>query len=319
MLTIPHEIISSLNISPRQALQWVKESFRIKDEESVFLPHKISIAFEEGKFMNTMPCIVPGLNAMGVKIVTRYPERTKTINGEILLYDYHTGELLALMDAFWVTNARTGAVAALALQTFARQDFQTISLMGLGNTARATMACILALYPEKNFTVRLLSYKTHVSQFIEEFQCHSNVRFEEVENINSLIDGTDAVISCITNAEGLLAENSCFKPGITVIPVHTKGFQNCDLFFDKVFADDRDHVKNFRHFECFRQFGEIAPVLAGKAAGRTSPEERILSYNIGLGLHDIVFAKHIYDHLINIEEQKEKSPSFHFRQTACLP
>ena len=50
--------------------------------------------------MNTMPCIVPGLNAMGVKIVTRYPERTKTINGEILLYDYHTGKLLALMDAF---------------------------------------------------------------------------------------------------------------------------------------------------------------------------------------------------------------------------
>lgn len=82
MLTIPHEIISSLNISPRQALQWVKESFRIKDEEPVFLPHKTSIAFEEGKFMNTMPCIVPGLNAMGVKIVTRYPERPKTINGK---------------------------------------------------------------------------------------------------------------------------------------------------------------------------------------------------------------------------------------------
>ena len=318
MLTIPHEIISSLNISPRQAIQWVKESFHIKEEEPVFLPHKTSIAFEEGKFMNTMPCIVPGLNAMGVKIVTRYPERAKTINGEILLYDYHTGELLALMDAFWVTNARTGAVAALALQTFARQDFQTISLMGLGNTARATMACILALYPEKNFTVRLLSYKTHVPQFIEEFQCHSNVRFEEAQNINSLIDGTDAVISCITNAEGILADDSCFKPGITVIPVHTKGFQNCDLFFDKVFADDRDHVKNFRHFERFRQFGEIAPVLAGKTAGRTSPEERILSYNIGLGLHDIVFARHIYDRLINVDEQKEKSPSFHFRQTACL-
>lgn len=158
--------------------------------------------------------------------------------------------------------------------------------------------------------MRLLSYKTHVPQFIEEFQCHSNVRFEEAQNINSLIDGTDAVISCITNAEGILADDSCFKPGITVIPVHTKGFQNCDLFFDKVFADDRDHVKNFRHFERFRQFGEIAPVLAGKTAGRTSPEERILSYNIGLGLHDIVFARHIYDRLINVDEQKEKSPPF---------
>ena len=31
---------------------------------------------------------------------------------------------------------------------------------------------------------------------------------------------------------------------MTVIPVHTRGFQNCDLFFDKVFADDTDHVKD---------------------------------------------------------------------------
>ncbi|MCD8062933.1 MAG: hypothetical protein LUE13_11460 [Akkermansiaceae bacterium] len=315
MLSIPHEIISSLGISPRQALEWVRESFRIKEEGSVFLPHKTSITFEQGKFMNTMPCIVPGLNAMGVKIVTRYPERSRTIDGEILLYDYRTGRLLALMDAFWVTNARTGAVAALALQTFVNPDFRTISLMGLGNTARAAMACILSLYPEKKFTVRLLTYKTQASRFIEEFQHHGNVHFEEVEDVGRLIDGADAVISCITNAEGILAEESCFKPGVTVIPVHTKGFQNCDLFFDRVFADDRDHVKGFRYFEQFRQFGEISAVLAGKTAGRTSAQERILSYNIGLGLHDIVFARHIYDLLVNAEEREEQPSSFHFRQS----
>ncbi|MCC8148946.1 hypothetical protein [Akkermansia sp.] len=314
MLTIPHEVISSLDISPRQALQWVRESFCIKEQGPVFLPHKTSIVFEQGKFMNTMPCIAPSLNAMGVKIVTRYPERTRTIDGEILLYDYRTGRLLALMDAFWVTNARTGAVAALALQTFINQDFQTISLMGLGNTARAAMACILSLYAEKNFTVRLLTYKNQASRFIEEFQHHANVRFEEEEDVNRLIDGADAVISCITNAEGILAEDSCFKPGVTVIPVHTKGFQNCDLFFDKVFADDRDHVKGFRYFEQFRQFGEISLVLAGKTAGRTSAEERILSYNIGLGLHDIVFARHIYDLLVNVEGQEENPSFFHFQR-----
>lgn len=262
--------------------------------------------------MNTMPCIVPELNAMGVKLVTRYPERTKTIDGELLLYEYDTGRLLALMDAFWITNARTGAVAALALQTFANRDFQTISLMGLGNTGRAVMACILALYPDKKFTVRLLAYKNHVPKFMEEFQGHANVHFEEASTIQDLLDGTDAIISCITNAEGILADDSCFKPGITVIPVHTKGFQNCDLFFDKVFADDRDHVKGFRYFNHFRQFGEIAPVLAGKTPGRTSPEERILSYNIGLGLHDIVFARHIYNLLVKPETQEEDFSHFLF-------
>lgn len=95
MLTIPHEIISSLNISPRQAIQWVKESFHIKEEEPVFLPHKTSIAFEEGKFMNTMPCIVPGLNAMGVKIVTRYPERPKPLMGKY----YFT---IIIPESFWL-------------------------------------------------------------------------------------------------------------------------------------------------------------------------------------------------------------------------
>lgn len=312
MLTIPHEIISSMGITPTQALEWVKESFLQKERGNIFLPHKTSIVFENGKFMNTMPCVIPDLNVLGVKIVTRYPERPKTIEGELLLYDYRTGRLLAFMDAFWITNARTGAVAALALQTFINQNFRTISLMGLGNTARSVMACILALYPEKKFTVRLLSYKAHAPLFIEEFQDYPHVRFEEAKDIRSLIDGTDALISCITNAEGILADDSYFKPGITVIPVHTKGFQNCDLFFDKVFADDREHVKGFRYFERFRQFGELGAVLTGKARGRMSAEERILSYNIGLGLHDIVFAKHIYDMLVKPKEQVRNSSRFHF-------
>ena len=34
--------------------------------------------------------------------------------------------------------------------------------------------------------------------------------------------------------------------------------------------------------------------LIGKIPGRESDEERILSYNIGLGLHDAFFAERIY-------------------------
>ena len=34
-----------------------------------------------------------------------------------------------------------------------------------------------------------------------------------------------------------------------MVPVHTRGFSNCDLFFDKVFADDYGHVKHFKYFD----------------------------------------------------------------------
>ena len=47
--------------------------------------------------------------------------------------------------------------------------------------------------------------------------------------------------------------------------------------------------------EGFRIKDEIRQVLLGRNPGRTSEDERILSYNYGLGLHDIVFASKIYD------------------------
>ena len=42
---------------------------------------------------------------------------------------------------------------------------------------------------------------------------------------------------------------------------------------------------------------EDEEVLKGATPGRESDTERILSYNIGLGLHDVLYASRIYDML----------------------
>ena len=119
-----------------------------------------------------------------------------------------------------------------------------------------------------------------------------------MDNTSDLVRGADVVVSCITDASGLLVEDeSLFKPGVLVVPVHTRGFQNCDTTFDKVYADDTDHVKGFKYFSQFKEFHQIEEVLKGEVAGRESDSERILSYNIGLGLHDVLYASRIYDML----------------------
>jgi ornithine cyclodeaminase len=79
------------------------------------------------------------------------------------------------------------------------------------------------------------------------------------------------------------------------VPIHTRGFQNCDTTFDKVFADDTGHVQGFKYFNQFKHFAEISDVLKGENIGRSSDDERILSYNIGLGLHDVYFASKIIE------------------------
>lgn len=142
----------------------------------------------------------------------------------------------------------------------------------------------------------MFRYKDQAEKFISYFEGYRNVSFKVVDTIPELVSGADVLVSCITDAQSLLVEDkNLFKRGVLVIPVHTRGFQNCDLFFDKVFADDTNHVKGFKNFSQFRSFNEISNVLLGKCSGRESDDERILSYNIGLGLHDVYFAAKIYD------------------------
>ncbi|MBQ7361158.1 MAG: ornithine cyclodeaminase [Bacteroidaceae bacterium] len=312
MKIISQKQIRKLNISPAQCVEWVKESFSLK--ETAQLPAKISLHPQGNDFFNTMPCLLPApYNYFGVKVVHRIKGATPALGSDLLLYNSQTGELLAMLDADWITTMRTGAVATLAMQTFRKSNARTYGFLGLGNTGRATMLCLLDSEPQIMHEVILMRYKDQAEQFIERFKEYSNVTFTICDDVNELVAKSDVIVSCITEASGLLCEdNNLYKEGCLVVPVHTRGFQNCDLFFDKVYADDTAHVCGFKYFSQFKQFGEIQDVIANKINGRESDKERILSYNIGLGLHDIVYASKIYEVLkedsneIEIERETEK-------------
>ena len=177
-----------------------------------------------------------------------------------------------------------------------KSDATTYGMVGLGNTARATLLCILEQEPDRHFPVLLVRYKDQAERFIERFKDYQNVTFEIVDDINEVARRSDVFISCITNAQGLLVEDEqTFRPGTTVIPVHMRGLQNCDTTFDRVFGDDTDHVRGFKYFPQYHNYNEIGEVLAGRDPGRRSDAQRIIDYNYGLGLHDVVFAAKLYE------------------------
>lgn len=301
MKIIDFKTIRDLQISPVQCMEWVKEVFLHKKED--ILPPKISLKLDGNIFFNTMPCYIRQQNRFGVKEVSRFPLHTPSLRSELLLYDADSGNLLALMDATWITAMRTGAVAALAALTFQKKETNRYAFMGLGNTARATLLC---LYSQKKvgekLYIDLLQYKSQAENFVQRFADYPDLVFNIKSNTEQLVSQADVIISCVTACDDLIASDSCFREGVLVIPVHTRGFQNCDLFFDKVFADDRGHVEGFKYFERFRYFAEFSDVLTGKAEGRANNRERILSYNIGIALHDIYFAAKLYDEC-NKDEQ----------------
>jgi len=294
MKLISQKEIIDLNIQPNECLSWVRESFLLKDRS--ILPPKTSLHTHDIDFFTSMPCAIPELNVFGVKVVHRLNGAVPSLGSDIMLYDITDGELLAIMDGNWITTMRTGAVAVLATQTFRKSNNINYGVIGLGNTARATILCLLEAEPDTLHRIALLKYKDQDQLFIDRFSKYKNVEFSVYENVKDLIRNTDVMYSCLTESQNLVCDDdTAFREGFLLVPIHTRGFQNCDLFFDKVFADDTGHVKGFKYFDRFKHFAEIQDVISGKKPGRESDKERIISYNVGIGLHDIFFANKIYN------------------------
>lgn len=302
VLILKHHDIINAGISPQQCLMWIEDSFRMKYE--AVLPPKTSIHPQGDDFFNTMPCLLPkSYGRFAIKEVHRIKGQEPALGSDILLYDSKKGNLLAILDGDWITNMRTGAVAALSARLFKNQGADTYSFIGLGNTARSTALCIIADNSNKPIKFRLMKYKNQAELFINRFKCYDNVSFEVFDDINEFVAGADILISCITAAKELICDrDELYRLGMLLIPVHTRGFQNCDLFFDKIYGDDTGHVKGFKHFSRFKQYDELSHVLLGENPGRENEHERIICYNIGLGLHDAVFASRIYDIFCNHKE-----------------
>lgn len=291
--------IKALDISPRECVEWVRESFSMKYEAQ--LPAKISLHPQGSDFFNTMPCLLPArYNRFGVKVVSRIAEKKPSLHSDLLLYNSKSGELLTLMDADWITQMRTGAVAALAIETLQIKDASVYSFIGLGSTADATMACMQAVLPaDRQYTIRLKRYKDQAERFAAKWT-KKNYSFVIVDTNEQLLDNCDVLVSAVTEMPDLFCgDDTKYPEGILLVPIHTRGFQNCDLFFDHVYADDKGHVEGFRYFSQFKAFNELSEVLLGKVQGRVNNKQRILAYNIGIGLHDVLFANKIYSKLTN--------------------
>lgn len=308
MKFITFQDICNLNILPEECFAWVENALQEKD--NAILPPKISLKPRDGVFCNVMPSMIPTASGLagGIKAVTRYPNRVPCLQSQILLMDADSGEFLALMDGTWITAMRTGAVAAHAIMLLAKKNYRTIGMMGLGNTARATLMILAEKNPDREYDIKLLKYKGQELNFIERFSCHPRLHFSVVDTPEAMVKGSDVVISGATYLPQDICPDDCFDEGVLVVPIHTLGFTNCDFFFDKVFADDRGHVCHFRNFDKFRKFAEVSDVTSGRVPGRESDMERILAYNIGISIHDINFASRIYNRMRENAELFAKLP-----------
>ena len=296
MLIITDKMIKELNIDNGLIISIIEET--IKNKNNFLLPPKTSIVLPNNGFYNTMPCIVD--NYYSCKIVIRNTNQNPSISGDIVLYNTNTSELLSIMDCRLITSLRTGAVALITMKYLANKNFNDISLIGLGKSMNGFMKCYTNEYKNRKVNIHLFKYKDHCDKFINTFD-NDNINWIIHDDIKDLFENADIIISAVTSKNNVFIEDTTiYKKGVLIIPIHTLGFQNCDVIFEKVVVDDDKHVTRFKNYGKFKKYCELTDIINGESEGRTSDNERILAYNIGLGIHDNKLASLIYNKIINI-------------------
>ena len=299
MKIINYSMLKNLNLPFSVWYDWA--DYVLRNKHKFWMPAKTCQHFGNS-YYNTMPSILASEGIMGVKSINRFLNREPSVEGQLMLHDASNGKFLALMDASYITTMRTGAVAVHSIQTFANNDFEVVGFMGFGNIGTATLDILFDHYKEKDFILKVLKYKDHADRIKNRYTGYKNITIEVVDSVERIIKDSDVIISSITYTDEILGQDEWFKEGCTVIPVHLRGFQNCDLFFDKVYGDDRDQIKGFKYFDKFKFFAEESEYLRGEVPGRENKKERIICYSVGMSLHDVYAASRLYKYFKDSKE-----------------
>ena len=121
-------------VSPQEAIERVRDGFVSFARGEWHMPPKIYLPSPPNGDFRAMPVRGEGLAIL--KWVTSFPGNPRrglpTVTGVVLVSDADSGEPLAMLDARAVTALRTGAAAAVATQELAREDADTVGLVGCG-------------------------------------------------------------------------------------------------------------------------------------------------------------------------------------------
>jgi len=300
-------------LTMRDAIEAVEKAFGEYGNGTINMPLRptIKVPKQKGAVL-FMPAYLEEMNALGIKVVSVYPDNPKfdlpTILGVVLLTEPKSGELLAVMDGAFLTAVRTGAASGVATKYLARKDAKEIGIIGAGVQGKKQVAAVCEVRPIKKVKAYdVLPDKRKL--FCNEVAKELGVQAVEVESGREAVRGSDIVITASTSKTPVV-EGEWLEAGshVNAIGSHTPDARELDaaaLKRAKLFVDSReaalkeagdliipitqgllsqDHI-----------YAELGEVVTGKKAGRENDSEITVFKSQGLAIQDISTARKVYD------------------------
>ncbi len=156
------------------------------------------VAAQTGWFA-LMPAVYGGV--MGAKLVTFYPGNATlgkhTHHAMIQLFRAETGEPLALMDGRLITEMRTAATSAVAVDLLAAPQARVLAILGSGVQARSHLRALAGIRDFKE--VRVWS---RTPENAKKFAVETGAR--TTETVKESVSGADVVLTLTSSIEPIL-------------------------------------------------------------------------------------------------------------------
>lgn len=260
----------------------------------------------ETNLVGLMPAHRSGEHAVySLKTVCIFPDNPRrgldAHQGAVCLFDGHTGQVRALMNASPITAIRTAAVSAVATRALAREDARELAIVGAGVQARAHLA---ALPLVRDFErIRIASRNPEHARVLAA-QAPSA---EAAETVEEAVQGAGVIVTA-TNSEEPVLRREWLEDGVHINAVgacfpHTRELDSATVAASSFFVDRRESAENEAgDYLLALTEGAIGPghiraelgeVLIGARPARTSPEEITVFESLGLAVEDLAAAEYL--------------------------
>ena len=306
-LYLSHADVVKVGLTVSESVQLVTQSFSEHGKGQVENPPKPGVHPQPDAFIHAMPAYLKESGICGIKWVSgvpaNVPKRLPTIAGLIVLNDVTTGLPLAVLDGTYITALRTSAASGLAARHLARPDAQVLGIVGTGVQGKYHTLFLRHVLPSIK-TIKLFdSWKPSIESYLKEIKpvLGEGVKVEVMDSIEQVLTGSDVVVT----ATGKLLEPVFFekwvKPGALVLPVHCAGWEKDVLTkMDMVVVDDWPQFVSmvesvYTPLPSKDSVPTLGEVVIGRKPGRQSNEQRIINFNVGLAVHDIIVASKVVE------------------------
>jgi alanine dehydrogenase len=224
------------------------------------------------------------------------------------LYEIASGELLALIEADYMGQLRTGAASGVATKYLARRDASVVAIIGTGGQARTQLEAMAA--------VRRLAFAhvygrdaQHREAFAREMSARVGIPVRAVASAAEATRGADIVCTATTASQPVVRGADLANGGLHINAIGANHAHKRELDDEAVASADVivvDSVEQSRQEagdlilafhgdeSCWTGVKRLSDVVAGKANGRTSDGEVTLFKSNGIASWDLAVAMKVY-------------------------